>query len=148
MPPERRTQKLSISFYNDEGYPDPTAHKALTAIQKSERKYGFRPIVYICSPYAGEVDANVMAARKYCRFAVNQGYIPVAPHLLFPQFLDDDDAEERELGLFFGNVLMSKCAEVWVFGNHISSGMAAEIQRAEKKGYKLRYFSKELEELK
>ncbi len=124
---------MSISFYNDEGYPDPTAHEALTAIQKSERKYSFRPIVYICSPYAGEVDTNVMAAKKYCRFAVNQGYIPIAPHLLFPQFLNDDDPEERELGLFFGNVLMSKCAEVWVFGNHISSGMATEIQRAEKK---------------
>ena len=61
------------------------------------------------------------------RFAVNKGYVPIAPHLLFPQFLDNDNPEERELGLFFGNSLMCKRAEVWVFGSRISSGMEAEI---------------------
>ena len=35
-------------------------------------------------------------------FAVDAGYIPIAPHLLFPQFLDDNKPKERELGLFSG----------------------------------------------
>jgi hypothetical protein len=106
-----------------------------------------RPIVYICSRFSGDVDQNVKAAQRYSRFAVDKGFIPIAPHLLFPQFLDDDNPAERQLGLFFGNVLMSKCAEVWVFGNTISSGMAAEIKRAEWKCYRLRYFNEAFEEV-
>jgi hypothetical protein len=82
--------------------PDPTAAEALANIQNSEKQAlrAFRPIVYICSPYSGDVEGNVAAARRYSRFAVEQGYIPIAPHLLFPQFLDDDNPDERELGLF------------------------------------------------
>lgn len=56
-------------------------------------------------------------------------------------------ATERELGLFFGKALMSKCAEVWVFGDRISNGMAAEIRRARWKGYRLRYFTEDLKEV-
>ena len=93
------------------------------------------------------MDGNIAAARRYSRFAVDKGYIPIAPHLLFPQFLNDNDLRERQLGLFFGNALMSKCAEVWVFGSIISPGMAAEIKRAKWKDYRLRYFNENCEEV-
>lgn len=139
---------MSISKYNNEGYPDPTAYNALSSIENEARALrAFRPIVYICSPFAGDIEKNVAAARTYSRFAVEQGYIPIAPHLLFPQFLNDSDPKERELGLFFGNAIMSKCSEIWVFGNHISSGMEAEIKRAKWKNYRLRYFTENLEEV-
>ena len=139
---------MSISKYNSEGYPDPTAYSALSSIESETRALrAFRPIVYICSPFAGDIEKNVVATRTYSRFAVEQGYIPIAPHLLFPQFLNDSDQKERELGLFFGNAIMSKCSEVWVFGSHISSGMEAEIKRAKRKNYRLRYFTENLEEV-
>ena len=139
---------MSISKYNSEGYPDPTAFGALSSIENEARALrAFRPIVYICSPFAGDIEKNVVATRTYSRFAVEQGYIPIAPHLLFPQFLDDRDPKERELGLFFGNAIMSKCSEVWVFGSHISSGMEAEIKRAKWENYRLRYFTENLEEV-
>lgn len=139
---------MSVEKRNSEGYSDPTAYAAMSAIEREERHAlrAFRPIVYICSPFSGDTEKNIAAARRYSRFAVDTGYIPVAPHLLFPQFLNDDDPAERDLGLFFGNALMSKCSEVWVFGNYISSGMAAEIKRARWKNYRLRYFTEELEE--
>ena len=134
-------------FLNQERYPDPTAYAAFSAIEKQVREArAFRPIVYICSPFSGNVQENIGNARRYCRFAVDKGYIPIAPHLLFPQFLNDNDMIEREMGIHFGNVLMSHCAEVWVFGEYISSGMSAEIERAKRKGYKLRYFSSDLKE--
>lgn len=134
-------------FLNQERYPDPTAYAAFSAIEKQIREArAFRPIVYICSPFSRNVDENVENARRYSRFAVDKGYIPIAPHLLFPQFLNDNDMIEREMGIHFGNVLMSHCAEVWVFGEYISSGMSTEIERAKRKGYKLRYFSSDLKE--
>jgi hypothetical protein len=43
---------------------------------------------------------------------------------MFPQFMDDENPEERELAIFMDIVLMGKCSEVWVLGNTISSGMA------------------------
>lgn len=139
---------MSISKFNSEGYHDPTAYDALSSTEDEARALrAFRPIVYICSPFAGDIEKNVATARTYSRFAVEQGYIPIAPHLLFPQFLNDSDPKERELGLFFGNAIMSKCSEIWVFGNHISSGMEAEIKRAKWKNYRLRYFTENLEEV-
>ena len=120
---------MSINKFNSEGYYDPTTYEALT------------------KPYAGDVEVNVENARKYSRFAVDAGYIPIAPHLLFPQFLRDENPKERQLGLFFGNALMSKCSEVWVFGEYISSGMEAEIRRAKWKNYRLRYFTTMCEEV-
>lgn len=139
---------MSVSKFNREGYPDPTAYGALSVIDQEERALrAFRPIVYICSPFAGDIEANVKAARAYSRFAVESGYIPIAQHLLFPQFLKDSDPKERQLGLFFGNALMSKCSEVWVFGSRISPGMEAEINRAKWKNYRLRYFTENLEEV-
>jgi hypothetical protein len=134
--------------FNSEGYYDPTAFAALTAIEKEEKATrAFRPLAYICSPYSGDIERNTESARRYSRFAIVMGYIPIAPHLLFPQFLDDNDPAERELGLFFGNVLMSKCAEVWVFGSRISAGMKAEIDRAKRKSMLIRHFSSTCQEV-
>ena len=139
---------MSIDKYNAEGYYDPTAYEAMTIIEKEERALrAFRPIVYICSPYAGDTESNIKAAQKYSRFAVDKGYIPVAPHLLFPQFMNDANPAERKLSLFFGNALMSKCSEVWVFGERISAGMESEIKRARWKNYRLRYFTESCEEV-
>ena len=140
---------MSINKFNAEHYPDPTAYEALSTIELEEREQRtFRPIVFICSPFAGDIENNVKAARRYCRFAVEIGYIPFAPHLLFPQFLDDTDPRERELGLLFGIALMSKCAEVWVFGEKVSAGMAKEIEKAEKRGMRIRRFNSKCEEVK
>ena len=139
---------MNVEKFNSEGYYDPTAYEALCAIEKEERALrAFRPIVFICSPYAGEVEKNILAAKYYSRFAVDKGYIPIAPHLLFPQFLNDADPNERQLGLFFGDALMSKCSEVWVFGSRISAGMETEIKRAKWKNYRLRYFNESCEEV-
>ena len=139
---------MSVDKFNSEGYYDPTAYEAMSTVEKEERALRvFRPIVYICSPYAGEIEKNVKAAQEYSRFAVEKGYIPIAPHLLFPQFLNDANPKERQLGLFFGNALMSNCSEVWVFGSRISAGMEAEINRAKWKNYRLRYFTETCEEV-
>ena len=92
---------------NSEGYPDPTAYEALTAVAKSEKPY--LPLVYIASRFAGDTERNTERAQGYCRFAVSKGCIPLAPHLHYPQFMDDSDREQRELGLFFALVLLGKC---------------------------------------
>lgn len=120
---------------NAEHYPDPTAYQAIRNAEP--KKLSFRPVVYICSPYAGDVEENVKKARTYCRYATDQGCIPLAPHLYLPQFLDEES--ERELALFMDIALLSRCAELWVFGSTISEGMEKEIQYARRKGKPIVY---------
>ena len=141
---------MGISKYNSEGYHDPKVYEALSHIEKEEKavRRVYRPLVYICSPYAGDGKQNVTLARVYSRFAVKNTCIPLTPHLLYPQFMDDGSPAERELALFMGLVLLTKCEQVWVFGGVISAGMAAEIAKAEKRKIPVRYFTEELEEVK
>ena len=99
------------------------------------------PIVYICSPFAAygqnTVQTNITEARRYCRYAIGQKKQPIAVHLLYPQFLDDRNEREREMGLAFGLSILQKCdiESLWVFkgrGGIISDGMQREIALAER----------------
>ena len=132
--------------YNSEGYPDPTAADALAAVAREEKAKAWKPCVFICSPFAGDIEVNTMRAIRYTRFAVASGAIPFAPHLLYPQVLDENDLSERELGLFFGLVWLGKCDELWVFGRYISAGMSREIAKAKKRGIPIRRFNNKCEE--
>ena len=123
-----------MSFHNKEHYPDPTAYKALKNIDKPKR------LVFICSPYQGDINTNTIRAKRYARFAVTEKVVPVIPHLMYPRFLDEDDPGERALGLEMGLVLLEKCNELWVFGDVISPGMMAEIEKAKETKMSIRYF--------
>ena len=138
---------MSISKTNAEGYPDPTAYEALTRIWEEEKRTAFRPLVFICSPYAGDTETNASNARLYCRFAVERNCFPIAPHLFIPQFLDDTVEEERDLGLLFSRVLLGKCAELWVFGDTVTAGMSSEIARAKRRCMPVRYFDSNYREV-
>jgi hypothetical protein len=140
-----RTKPMDIK--NAEGYLDLTAGIALANITREERANAYMPLVYIASPFAGDTDRNTQKARGFCRFAVGRGCIPLAPHLHYPQFMDDGDKGLRTLGLRFALILLGKCDELWVFGKTISSGMAAEIKKASRRRIPIRYFTEECEEV-
>lgn len=131
---------MGVNLYNSEGYVDPTAHEALTNIIEEEKKQK-RKIVFICSPFAGDIEGNIERAKRYGRFAVSEKVIPIIPHLMYPQFLYEDDPDERKLGIDMGLVLLSKCHEIWVFGETISKGMAVEIKKAKKYNIPVRQFT-------
>ena len=131
---------------NKEKYLDITAGVAIcNAERKQKRK--FRPLIYVCSRYAGDVSVNTAAAVRYCQFVIEQGGIPIASHLLYPQILDDRDKEQRELGLFFGMVLLDVCREIWIFTDgELSEGMEMEYTRARRMRYRIRWFNEQMEE--
>jgi hypothetical protein len=140
---------MSISKRNAEGYYDPAAYKALTAIAKTERraKQYHHPRIYICSPYRGDTEANVTNALRYCRFAVSQGKFPIAPHCYLPQFMDDNDPAEREQALKFGINFLYDCRELWIFGTNITAGMKREILAAKHRNIRIKQFNEKMEEL-
>jgi hypothetical protein len=134
---------MGVNLYNAEGYLDLTAYKALTNIEKESK----RKIVFICSPFAGDLELNTLRARRYGRFAAIKNAVPIIPHLMYSQFLDEDDPEERKLGMEMGLILLGRCQELWVFGRELSTGMAAEVKRAKKWNIPIRYFTEECREL-
>ncbi len=96
--------------------------------------------VFICSPFRPVGDnreerdknwkQNISLAKQACHYAVNQGYIPYAPHLYFPLFLSENDPDEREMGIIMGLSWLARCDEIWVCGKRISEGMSREIAQA------------------
>lgn len=99
--------------------------------------------VYICSPYSGDVEANVKLAREFSAYALGFNVMPIAPHLLFPQFMDDKVPSEREKAMNFNRQIFDRCSELWVLLGErgISRGMEVEIGWAEREGKAIRYFS-------
>ena len=93
-------------------------------------------LVYIASPYSGDVERNVAFAKAACRYAMNQGVTPIASHLLYPQMLDDGVPEERLR-------ILKVCEEVWVCGSELSSGMEQEIRAARQLQIPLRRVSEQ-----
>jgi hypothetical protein len=105
--------------------------------------------VYICSPLRGsQMKYNIKNACAYCRFAFESGFVPIAPHIYFPQFLNENNGDERAAGLRYGMEEMYRCVQLWVFGPHRSMGMKAEIELANDLGIPVRYFTESMEELR
>ena len=105
--------------------------------------------VYVCSPFRPvsndpketekEKQRNIERTQIACSLLTKLGLLPIAPHLYFPQFLNDDDPKEREKGMMLGRELLCGCDELWAFGGRISEGMEAEIKQAKASDIPVRF---------
>lgn len=113
----------------------------------NERSY--RPLVYICSRFAGDEEGNLRKTGEFCRFAMEVGMIPLSGTLAFSPFLNDESVADRSQALSWDMILMGKCDEVWalVTEEGISPGMTLEIARAKKRRQTIRYFNERFEEV-
>lgn len=105
-----------------------------------ERKNREGELAYICSPYRGDIERNILYAQQLVIYAVNRGLSPICPHLYLPRIFDDDIPEQRDKGLRVGLELLS-CCDVLLVGKRygISEGMQGEIDRAHALGIQVRY---------
>lgn len=111
-----------------------------------EKGREFKPLVYICAPFSGDVENNVQNAVKLAKIAYQKGCISVTPHLLFP-FLNDRSRRQRKDAIFMDIILLGKCQEVWVLGNEITKGMEKEIGVATERHQTIKYFNHDLVEV-
>lgn len=103
-----------------------------------------KALVYICSPLSAStpegVRLNMLKAREQME-VVSEIYDcrAIAPHAILPEYLDDQNPEERELGLKFGLDLLRICKMMVVCGDVISEGMKREIEAAKELGIDIIY---------
>lgn len=140
---------MGIDIRNNEGYMDSVPFQAISDIDREARaasKPVFRPLVYICAPFSGDIEANKKKAAEFAEYAYRNGCIPLTAHLLFP-FVNDTNKAERDTAIHMDIVLMGKCQEVWVLKERITPGMKIEINKANSRRQKVRYFNSRFEEV-
>lgn len=86
--------------------------------------------VYICAPFGGNVKENLENAILYTKYALKQGVAPVTSHF-YALCFDDNNPQDRALGMSAGMSLLWFCDEMWVFGDEITKGMKEEIKFCE-----------------
>lgn len=55
---------MTISKFNSEGYYDPTTYEALLKVEREKKAARYRPLVYICSPFSGDISGNIERAKN------------------------------------------------------------------------------------
>ncbi len=98
--------------------------------------------VYICSPYrahsSAELDRNIEYVQEITRQVLRAGYAPITPHLYMTQCLNENDPEERSIGMAAGLQLLAGCDFVVIGDRYgISEGMDTEMRLAEELGIEL-----------
>jgi hypothetical protein len=88
-------------------------------------------VVYICHPFRSDVAANRERVRRICA-AVKRDYVPLAPHLMLPEYIDE--TSERDLALEHGLELLRGADELWVCTDPVTDGMAGGITEARRMG--------------
>ena len=98
-------------------------------------------LVFVCSPFGGK-EENLELARALCREVIIRGATPIAPHLLYPQFLNDGNEHERWMGIDAGKTILRRCDVMLVYTEesytpeelsecpYVSRGMEEEIALA------------------
>lgn len=96
--------------------------------------------VYIISRYRAktehQVEFNKEVARHFCRAIIDEGNAPVAPHLFYTQFLNDDYPDDREHGLNLGLEDLKNCQAflLVMIDGIISDGMRNELEEVARLG--------------
>ncbi len=92
--------------------------------------------IYVISRYRAPTENgrefNRKVARHFCRQLVYEGKQPIAPHLYYPQFLNDDDPNERTIGTARGleELAAADGYLLVIVDGIISAGMRDEIIQA------------------
>lgn len=94
-----------------------------------------RTRVTIESPYAGDVDRNMIYLHRAMRDSCANGEAPLASHMLYTQFLDDSNAEERTVGIDCGLAWATHAEKMIFYTDYgISNGMHLALLFAKTNG--------------
>ena len=100
-------------------------------------------LVFISSPYRGDIVKNTENAKKYCEWVGYDNKVPFAPHLYFTTFLEEK--YDRWKGMYWGKCLMKLCSEIQIYCNELTQGMIEEITETKKLGLPMKFHNTDME---
>ena len=109
-------------------------HEAEVKLRELQKEESMEK-VYVCSQYGsrGDKATNLEFAKFFCMLVIEEGKIPICPHLFYSQVLNDDVKSQRAAGMRIGLDLLKDCMELRIF-SPISEGMKGEILKAREWG--------------
>ena len=123
------------------------APAAIQKLRENRPNPHYRPLIFVVTPFTEVVKHNrqtLAEVRDYCHYIHELGGIPICPQLYFPQFVNLHNYHDFQVMNFICIVLLTKCEEVWSFGEP-TRDMNFFIKKAFKKDIPVRYFSSEME---
>lgn len=102
-------------------------------------------IIYICSRFSAntkeQFNLQLDLTKSISKKVVLAGHEVIVPHLYYPQFLDDNDEQDRLIGTQSAIKLLDVCDALFVaIELKVSKGMEAEIKAAKQKQISIYYF--------
>lgn len=87
-------------------------------------------IAYLAHPVSGDVVGNIAKAKIWLKW-LQQRYIDkafIAPWIDWIELCgdDDDNSQQRELGMQRDFLVIGRCHELWMVGGRMSTGMLRE----------------------
>ncbi|MBK7078522.1 MAG: 3'-5' exonuclease [Myxococcales bacterium] len=107
-------------------------YTAAELVRRRRIEAGRRRRVYVCHPFANDPAGNIERVRAISQFLIDDGALPIAPHLYLPQLIDETTGREQALALCLE--LLATCDEVRVFGELVTEGMERELREAKRLG--------------
>lgn len=148
LPNHTIESEIQIILKNDSlKYPNHLPTHFHTYFQKSENNdtvISKDPIrCVIESPFAGDISSNVAyAADVIKKLVLSENYSPMASHLLYTRMLDDDNQDERMIGIDAGlNYGLHAEETIICVDRGLSTGMKYGIINSEKNGRKYSFFT-------
>ena len=112
-------------------------YTAAELVRRRRIEAGRRRRVYVCHPFANDPAGNIERVRAISQFLIDDGALPIAPHLYLPQLIDETTGREQALALCLE--LLATCDEVRVFGELVTEGMERELREAKRLGIPARF---------
>ena len=99
----------------------------LVKLSRGHQLEGDSRRVYVCHPYS-KISRNMKEVKLICRKILDEGNIPIAPHLYLPQFIDE--SADPELARTLSLQLLEMCEEIRVCGSVVTDKMREEMEHA------------------
>ena len=96
-----------------------------------------RPLAYVCAPGRSHKDIYAGYTKEYCKTLFEHGYTPIAPTLLFSQFIDLTKPDQQNEAQAMNKVLIRKSRIMFVCGENITPTMQSEMLYAKDIGMTL-----------
>lgn len=75
---------------------------AYSSASPNHAELSVRPKVIIESPYRGAINSNTLYLHKAIKDSIARGEAPFASHAFYPQFLQEEQIDERVKGIWAG----------------------------------------------